>query len=66
MEPRPTVGGMDITQLSRASAGATAAVILAFAVGLITDNALIGLVAGATLIGPGAYLDLRTSATSGR
>ncbi len=60
MRRRPTVEGMDIPQLSRASAGATVAVILAFAAGLITDNALVGLVAGAVLIGPGAYIGLRT------
>jgi len=53
---------MDMHQLSRASAGATAAVILAFAVGLIADNALIGLAAGAVLIGPGAYIGLRLTA----
>ncbi|WP_413354680.1 hypothetical protein [Microbacterium sp. 1P06AB] len=54
---------MDMHQLSRASAGATVAVILAFAVGLIADNALIGLAAGAVLIGPGAYIGLRAPVT---
>lgn len=63
MEPRSTVEGMDIHQLSRASAGATVVVILAFAAGLITDNALVGLIAGAVLIGPGSCLGLRVPVT---